>query len=48
MACFVRLSNGGGIVAPVLGGALRIGGNPFLLLKLLPLIRRESEREETA
>lgn len=29
---------GGGLIAPVLRGDVRIGGNPFVLLGMLPLI----------
>jgi hypothetical protein len=35
---------GGGLVGPILSGAMKIGGNPFVLLKLLPLIRMKRAR----
>lgn len=35
----MKLSLGGGIVGPWLAGRLKTGGNPFLLLKLRPLLQ---------
>jgi hypothetical protein len=40
MRDLLGIVTGGGMVWPVLSGRLRIAGNPFFLLKLLPLIRR--------
>jgi len=39
LTTFLALSTGGGVAGPVLSGALRIGGNPFVLLRLMRLIR---------
>jgi len=36
---FLQIALGGGLVQPVIDGDVRIGGNPFLLLKLMPLLR---------
>jgi len=36
---FLEIALGGGLVQPVIDGDVRIGGNPFLLLKLIPLLR---------
>lgn len=45
---FVALATGGGVVGPVLSGAVRIGGNPLFLLKMLPLIRAPRADQENA
>jgi len=39
MVDLLGMVTGAGIVVPVLTGKVRIGGNPFFLLKMLPLIR---------
>lgn len=39
MGSFLRVATGGGVIGPVLSGGVRIGGNPFMLLKLLPLLQ---------
>lgn len=39
MDALLGMVTSGRVVAPVLAGNVRIGGNPFFLLKLLPLIR---------
>ena len=39
MDALLGMVTGGGVVGPVLTGRVRIGGNPFVLLKMLPLIR---------
>lgn len=39
MAAFLGVASGGGLVGPLLRGEIGFGGNPFLLLKLLPLIK---------
>jgi len=36
---FLEIALGGGLVQPVIDGEVKIGGNPFLLLKLIPLLR---------
>jgi hypothetical protein len=40
MAALLGVVLGGGLVGPFLAGAIRIGGNPFVLLKLLPLLKK--------
>ncbi len=42
MAALLGVVSGGKLVSPMLFGAIRIGGNPLLLLKILPLIRQSS------
>lgn len=44
MGALLSVVTGGGMVGPLLSGAIRIGGNPFLLLKVLPLIRATPRR----
>ncbi len=39
MPALLSVVTGGGLIGPVLSGAIRIGGNPFTLLKVLPLIK---------
>jgi hypothetical protein len=39
MAAFLGVASGGGLVGPLLRGEIGFGGNPFALLKLLPLIK---------
>jgi len=39
MVALLGVVVGSGMVWPVLSGKIRIGGNPFMLLKMLPLIR---------
>jgi hypothetical protein len=39
MQDLLSMVTGGGLVGPVLAGRVRIGGNPFVLLRMLPLIR---------
>lgn len=39
MEDLLSMVTGGGFVGPVLSGKVRIGGNPFFLLKMLPLIQ---------
>ncbi|MBL6976240.1 MAG: hypothetical protein ISR64_10955 [Deltaproteobacteria bacterium] len=39
MEDLLSMVTGGGLVGPVLSGKVRIGGNPFFLLKMLPLIQ---------
>jgi len=36
---FLNIALGGGLIQPVIDGDVKIGGNPFLLLKLIPLLR---------
>ncbi len=43
MTALLALAAGGPIVAPVLRRAVCIGGNPFFLLRALPLIRAPKE-----
>jgi hypothetical protein len=43
MSALLGVCSGAGLVAPVLSGAIKIGGNPFLLLKILPLIKQPSD-----
>jgi len=42
MGALLGVCSGAGMVSPVLSGAIKIGGNPFLLLKILPLIKQPS------
>ncbi len=39
MGSFLEIARGGGVVVPFLSGAVSIGGNPFVLLKLMPLLK---------
>jgi hypothetical protein len=39
MPALLSVVTGGGMIGPVLSGAIKIGGNPFTLLKVLPLIK---------
>ncbi|MBI4952232.1 MAG: SCP2 sterol-binding domain-containing protein [Myxococcales bacterium] len=39
MKSLLGVVTGAGMIGPVLRGRVRIGGNPFLLLRVLPLIR---------
>jgi len=39
MPALLSVVTGGGMIGPLLSGAIKIGGNPFALLKVLPLIR---------
>jgi hypothetical protein len=39
MPALLSVVTGGGMIGPLLSGAIKIGGNPFVLLKVLPLIR---------
>ena len=39
MGSFLKVARGVGVVGPVLSGSIRIRGNPFLLLKLMPLLQ---------
>ena len=39
LPALLAVSRGGGVVAPFLRRQIRIGGNPFLMLKMLPLMR---------
>ena len=39
LQAFLRIALGGGLVEPLIDGDVKIGGNPFLLLKLIPLLR---------
>ena len=43
MSALLGIVGGGGLVGPVLSGAVRIGGNPFVLLKLLPLMKKPTD-----
>lgn len=43
MGPFLEIARGGGVVLPFLSGAVSIGGNPFLLLKLMPLLQVPDE-----
>lgn len=43
MGPFLEIARGGGVVLPFLSGAVSIGGNPFLLLKLMPLLKVPDE-----
>ena len=46
MPALLGMVAGQGMVKPFLTGAVRIGGNPFVLLKMLPLIRAPKNSEE--
>ncbi|MBN1947914.1 MAG: hypothetical protein JW797_19765 [Bradymonadales bacterium] len=39
LKAFMNVATGGALVGPVLKGHIKIGGNPLLLLKMLPLLR---------
>jgi hypothetical protein len=39
MSAFLGVALGGGIVKPFVSGAISVRGDPFFLLKMLPLIR---------
>jgi len=39
MPALLSVVTGGGMLGPLLSGAIKIGGNPFTLLKVLPLIK---------
>jgi hypothetical protein len=39
MGAFLGVARGTGVVGPFLSGAVKIGGNPLLLLKLIPLLQ---------
>ncbi len=39
MPALLSVVTGGGMLGPLLSGAIKIGGNPFALLKVLPLIK---------
>lgn len=39
MPALLSVITGGGMIGPLLSGAIKIGGNPFTLLKVLPLIK---------
>ena len=41
MPALLSVVTGGGMVGPLLSGAIKIGGNPFTLLKVLPLIQAQ-------
>ncbi len=41
MGTLVGVVTGKGMVGPFLAGKIKIGGNPFMLLKMLPLIMAE-------
>jgi len=41
MADLLGVVTGGALVGPVLLGRIRFSGNPFFLLRMLPLIRRK-------
>ena len=43
MQDLLGMVTGAGLVGPVLAGRVRIGGNPFVLLRILPLIRAPKE-----
>jgi hypothetical protein len=43
LGAFLRVATGGGVIGPVLAGEIAIGGNPFVLLRLLPLLHVASE-----
>jgi hypothetical protein len=44
LAAFLDIALGGGLVRPVLDGDISVGGNPFFLLRLLPLLRAPREK----
>ena len=48
MKALLGVVTGAGMVGPVLTGRIRIGGNPFLLLRVLPLIRARANHHETS
>jgi hypothetical protein len=48
MTAFLNVVQGRGLVSPVLSGAIRIGGNPFTLLKLLPLLKTPNDAQPTS
>ncbi|MBW2262109.1 MAG: hypothetical protein JRG91_09065 [Deltaproteobacteria bacterium] len=39
MPALLSVVTGGGMIGPLLSGAIKIGGNPFTLLKVLPIIQ---------
>lgn len=41
MGALLSVVTGGGLLGPLVSGAIKIGGNPFMLLKVLPLIQVE-------
>jgi hypothetical protein len=46
MAAFLAVASGGGLVGPLIRGEIGFGGNPFLLLKLLPLIKQPPVKKD--
>ena len=43
MPAVVEVARGGSLLGPLLGGGLSFRGNPFVLLKMLPLLRPTAE-----
>lgn len=43
LGALLGIVTGAGLVGPLLAGEIRIGGNPFLLLKILPLIKSDQD-----
>ncbi len=39
MAALLAVARGSGLLGPLLSGALGVGGNPFVLLRIMPLLR---------
>lgn len=39
MKAFLKVATRQALIRPVLAGAVKIGGNPFLVLRILPLLR---------
>lgn len=48
MGALLGVASGGAIVGPFLRGDIRTSGNPLLLLKILPLIRRPIDSPDTS
>jgi len=39
LVALLGVALGAGVIGPFLAGAIKVGGNPFVLLRVLPLIR---------
>lgn len=46
MAGLLVVARGGSLLSPLLSGAVKVGGNPFVLLRILPLLRASSAAGE--
>lgn len=45
MAAFLDIASGGSLISPFFAGSIKIGGNPFLLLKLLPFLKSPETKD---